>query len=101
MKLHNYYTYITTNVMRKVLYIGVTNDLQRRINEHYNLSYPGFSQKYKCKYLVYYEFFTDINDAIKREKEIKGWRREKKNKLVSRFNPQWKFLNDRFRTDLR
>ena len=58
-----------------VLYIGVTNDLRRRVWEHKQGKVKGFTQKYKCKKLIYYEYFTDINEAIRREKQLKGWHR--------------------------
>ena len=93
---HNYYVYILTNKNKNVLYVGVTNDLSRRIQEHQNGLTKGFTKKYNCYNLVYYEYFTDINMAIQREKQIKKWRREKKEKLISDFNPGWEFLeNDR------
>jgi len=78
---------------KSVLYIGVTNDLQHRTYEHENGLILGFTKKYNCHYLVYYERFQNINDAIEREKEIKKWRREKKDNLIIEFNPTWDFLN--------
>jgi putative endonuclease len=93
MRDHNYFVYMATNKNRTVLYIGVTNDLQRRIYEHENGLIPGFTQKYNCHFLVYYEHFQNINDAIEREKEIKKWRREKKENLINEFNKDWMFLN--------
>lgn len=94
MRDHNYFIYIITNKNKTVLYLGVTNDLQRRIYEHEHGLIPGFSKKYNCHFLVYYEHFQDINEAIAREKEIKKWGREKKEKLINRFNPDWRFLNN-------
>ena len=94
---HNYYVYILTNRSKTVLYIGVTNDLKHRIGFHRknaNLNDKAFTSKYKCFYLIYYEHFNDINDAIKREKQIKGWLRIKKESLINEFNPEWKFLNN-------
>ena len=93
MKDHNYFIYIITNKNKTVLYIGVTNDLQRRVYEHENSLIPGFSKKYNCNFLLYYEHFQHIDDAINREKEIKKWRREKKTTLINEFNPEWRFLN--------
>lgn len=84
---------MVTNKNKTVLYIDVTNDLQRRVYEHENGLIPGFTQKYNCHYLVYFEHFQHINDAIDREKEIKKWAREKKENLIGGFNPEWKFLN--------
>lgn len=95
MKDYNYFVYIVTNKNRTVLYIGVSNDLQRRLFEHENGLVPGFSKKYNCKHLVYYEHFQQIEDAINREKEIKKWRREKKNFLIETINSNWDFLNER------
>lgn len=94
--VHNYYVYIITNKMRTVLYTGVTNNLQRRLWEH---AHPkadsnSFTKSYKCHFIIFYERFQFIDRAIAREKEIKGWRRSKKEQLIARFNPEWKFLND-------
>ncbi len=82
-----------TNKHKTVLYIGVTNDLERRVYEHETSKYKGFAWRYNLNYLVYYEHFTHIEHAIDREKELKKWRREKKNNLISSFNPDWRFLN--------
>lgn len=94
MRDHNYFVYIVTNKNKTVLYIGVTNDLQRRIYEHEHGLFAGFTKKYNCHFLVWYEHFQNINDAIEREKKIKKWRREKKEKLITEFNTNWKFLNN-------
>lgn len=72
-----------------VLYVGVTNDLQRRVFEHKSLAMPGFTSKYKATQLVYFETTTDVTAAIAREKEIKGWLRSKKVKLIEAENPLW------------
>ena len=96
MDIQNYYVYIVTNWEKNVLYIGVTIDMSRRLNEHYSGSIQGFTRHYSCKYLIYYEQHQYIINAINREKEIKGWRREKKKKLINNFNPDWVFLNERF-----
>ena len=100
MRHHNYYVYIITNKNKTVLYTGVTNDLKRRLYEHENGILPSFTKKYNCHYIVYYEHFTFILHAIDREKEIKKWRREKKDKLITKFNPEWKFLNEEIYEDL-
>lgn len=95
--IHNYFVYILTNVNRTVLYIGVTNDLQTRLQEHYFDSQKNkrhFTGKYNVYFLIYWERFDNINDAIDREKELKGWRRSKKENLINSVNPSWKFLND-------
>jgi len=94
-KKHQYYIYIITNPERTVLYTGVTNDLSQRLIEHWvNKGQPKtFAGKYYCYNLIYYEEFRYINDAIAREKEIKGWRRSKKLELIKAMNPDWTFLN--------
>ncbi len=91
---HNYFVYILTNKNKTVLYTGVTNDLKVRLYQHKN-NQDGFAftHKYKCFYLLYYERFENINQAIDREKEVKGWKRSKKDDLITNFNPQWEFLN--------
>jgi putative endonuclease len=89
-----YFIYLVTNYYKSVLYLGVTNNLKRRLEEHSDLKIGGFSNRYRCKYLVHYEKFEDINLAIRREKEIKKWSRKKKNDLIERANPDWKFLNE-------
>ena len=78
---------------RRALYTGVTTHLNKRVYEHKNDLVDGFTRKYKCHRLVYFETFEHISDAIAREKEIKGWRREKKNALVELINPEWKDLS--------
>ena len=91
---HNYFVYILTNKNKTVLYIGVTNNLNNRIQFHKTNSKSSFTSKYKCYYLIYYEYFDDINFAIRREKQLKGWKRFKKEILINEFNSEWKFLND-------
>ncbi len=72
------------------MYIGVTNDLERRIYEHKNKLIDGFTKKYNVSKLVYYESTTDVYSAISREKQLKGWVRRRKNELVESMNPEWK-----------
>lgn len=93
---HNYYVYILTNKNKTVLYTGVTNNLKNRLYFHNNpLPFSkAFTAKYKCYFLLYYEHFLDIENALKREKQIKGKSRLKKERLISDFNPNWKFLNN-------
>ena len=91
---HNYFVYIMTNKNKTVLYTGITNDIERRVYEYETSEFKGFTKKYNCHFLVYYEHFANIEDAIDCEKEIKKWRREKKDKLILSFNPEWLFLND-------
>ncbi len=90
---HNYFVYIMTNKHRNVIYIGVTSDLKKRVFEHETGKHKGFTKRYNCHYLIFYEHFSNVNHAIKREKEIKKWRREKKDKLITTTNPEWRFLN--------
>jgi len=95
--LHNYFIYILTNKSKKVLYIGVTNDVKRRIYEHEldaSNNKETFAGKYNCIYLIYWERFTYIDKAIAREKQLKGWNRSKKEKLINELNPEWRFLNN-------
>lgn len=93
---HNYYVYILTNKVKTVLYIGVTNELKNRLYWHSNPEpySKAFTAKYKCFYLLYFEHFQKIEQAIAREKQLKGWSRNKKEILINDFNPKWKFLND-------
>ena len=74
------------------IYVGITNNLLRRVAEHKEGKIQGFTKKYSCKKFIYYEHFEDVNDAISREKEIKKWRREKKQNLIKTLNPHWKDL---------
>lgn len=93
---HNYYVYFLTNKTKTVLYVGVTNNLRERLYFHENpeANTKAFTARYNVCFLIYYEQFFDIEDAIKREKQIKGWRREKKEVLINTFNKEWKFLNE-------
>jgi len=93
MKDYNFYVYILTNWNNEVMYIGMTNNLERRLYEHKNKLIEGFTKKYNVNKLVYYENVAEVNAAINREKEIKKWRREKKNNLVISMNPTWKDLS--------
>lgn len=91
---HTYYIYILTNKAKTVFYTGVTNSLKIRLIQHKESINPNsFTSKYKVHYLLYYEKFTWIQEAIAREKEIKGWRREKKINLIKTINPYLEFLN--------
>ena len=89
----DYYVYIMANLHRTI-YIGVTNNLDRRVLEHKQRSVPGFTAKYGLAELVFHETFSDIRDAIAREKEIKGWRRDKKVALIETMNPEWHDLSE-------
>ena len=84
-----YYVYILTNKTNHVLYIGITNDLYRRLNQHKSEQIAGFTKKYHVHKLVYFENYSDVNTAIKREKQLKGWSRMKKIMLIEAQNPKW------------
>jgi putative endonuclease len=87
-----YSVYILTNRSNNVMYVGMTNDLERRVREHKSRLVEGFTKKYNVDKLVYFEETNDVLSAIAREKEIKKWRRDKKNLLVSTINPEWNEL---------
>jgi predicted GIY-YIG superfamily endonuclease len=86
---HQYWIYILTNPARNVMYVGVTNNLENRVAQHQAGEVPSFTRRYNVNTLVYAEEYDQIADAIAREKQIKGWRREKKNALVETVNPTW------------
>lgn len=92
--LMQYSTYILTNKFNKVLYIGVTNNLERRIFEHKHKLIPGFTSKYNLNKLVWFENFNNVEDAISAEKKIKGWLRIKKIELIESKNKKWKDLSE-------
>jgi len=94
-RTRQYYVYILTNYHKTVLYTGVTNNLEQRIVEHYldRGKVKTFAGRYNAFYLLYYECTQYVNNAIAREKEIKGWSKKKKIELIASFNPHWKFLN--------
>lgn len=93
---HNYYVYLLTNKNKSVLYTGVTNNLKERLHFHKNpLPFSkSFTKRYNCHHLLYFEHFQNIDQAIKREKEVKGWSRLKKEKLIEGANPNWDFLDN-------
>ena len=91
--MKDYYVYILTNKSR-TLYAGITNDLNRRLYEHKNKLIEGFTKKYNISILVYFELFNNPDDAIRREKQIKGWLRKKKIDLIESTNPEWKDLSN-------
>jgi len=92
MKQKYYYVYILSNKYNNVLYVGITNDLIRRVYEHKNKLVDGFTEKYNVDKLVYYELFNDPINAITREKQLKGYSRKKKVELITSFNPEWEDL---------
>jgi putative endonuclease len=92
--MKEYYVYIMTNRRCGVLYTGVTNDLGRRVQEHRDESLEGFTHRYHLKHLVYFETWPDANQAIAREKQIKGLLRKKKIALIEEMNPEWRDLSE-------
>jgi putative endonuclease len=95
-KNKQYYIYIPTNKSNKVLYVGVTNNLTRRMYEHKSKLIEGFCKKYNISKLVYYEVTNDVESALRREKQLKNWRRDWKIDQITQFNPQWKDLSEEF-----
>jgi putative endonuclease len=93
MGARSYYVYILTNDFGS-LYVGVTNDLERRVEEHRGKLVDGFTKKYNLTRLVYVEECGEVVDAITREKQIKGWRRSRKVALIETLNPKWEDLSD-------
>ena len=93
MSTGTYWVYILANEYNTVLYVGVTNDLARRVHEHRSGLIEGFTQKYKVHKLVYCESGHDVKSAIAREKQLKHWSRSKKDQLISQMNPGWKDLS--------
>lgn len=92
MQTKQYYVYLLTNFTNTVIYIGVTNNLVKRIFEHKNKQAFGFTTKYHINKLVYYEIYNDISEALKREKQLKAGSRKKKIKLIERLNESWSDL---------
>lgn len=98
MEGSQYYVYIMSNASR-TLYIGVTNDIDRRVYEHRNKTADGFTKRYNITKLVYFEIFSDIKQAIAREKELKGWIRKKKISLIISVNPKWDDISKQWGQD--
>ena len=86
---YDFWVYIVTNKQQSVLYIGMTNDLARRMYEHRSGEIPGFASRYQCNRLIYHEHYHDVHDAIARETQLKKWSRAKKIALIERMNPRW------------
>jgi putative endonuclease len=97
--MNNYYVYILTTKNNKVMYVGMTNDLEYRTHEHKKGEVKGFTKKYNVNKLVYFEEAIDVNAAIAREKQLKGWLRKRKNELVVTLNPEWKDLSEEWQRD--
>jgi putative endonuclease len=86
---YDFWVYIVTNQNDSVLYIGMTNDLARRISEHRAGELPGFTAEYRCNKLIYYEYYSNVDEAIDRESQLKKWSRAKKTELINGMNPRW------------
>ena len=91
---YDFWVYIMTNQHDSVLYIGMTNDLSRRISEHRSGEISGFTADYQCHKLVYHEHYSEVEEAIAREKQLKKWSRGKKVNVIERLNPRWIDLAD-------
>jgi putative endonuclease len=91
----SYYVYILASPRNGLLYVGMTNSLPRRLEEHQNGEIEGFTKKFGIHKLVYYEVFEDVLNAISREKQLKRWTRAKKNALVEKVNPEWADLSEK------
>ncbi len=89
-----YYVYLMANKRNNVLYIGITNDLIRRVYEHKNNLIEGFTNKYNCHKLVWYQHTNDVESAITQEKKMKKWKREYKENVINGMNPEWRDLYD-------
>ena len=98
--MHDYCVYILSNASR-MFYVGVTNDLMRRMSEHRQKLHPGYAARYNIKHLVYYEQYGDIGLAIAREKELKGWTRGRKEALIRESNPEWRDLCEEWFREVR
>ena len=98
--IHQYYVYILASKIRGTLYIGITNDLQRRVYEHKNGVVKGFTQKYGVHKLMYFETFKNIDEAIKRENNLKKWKRDWKIKLIEEKNKNWLDLSTDWFNDI-
>ena len=96
-----YYVYILASKRNGTLYIGVTNDLERRLYEHKNNLIDGFTKRYKVHNLVYYESVNDVNAALQREKQLKRWTRKWKMEFIEKVNPEWRDLAENFCSAIR
>ena len=97
--MKQYYVYFTTNKNNNVIYVGVTGNLLQRIYQHKNKIFAGFTKKYNVDKLVYYEIYNNIEDAIRREKQLKNWHREWKMRLIEEHNPEFNDLYDNIKWD--
>ena len=91
-----YYVYVLSNYSKTTFYTGMTNDIGRRLYEHKNKVYEGFTSKYNCNILLYFESYEDNLEAAHREQQIKRYKKEWKRNLINSINPEWKDLSDQF-----
>lgn len=98
--MDNYFVYILASKKNGTLYVGFTNNIERRIFEHKNKIYEGFTKKYKVFTLVYFEKHLTVEDAMKREKQLKKWNRKWKIELIEKYNPNWEDLSERINKNL-
>ena len=98
--MKKFYVYILTNINKTVLYTGFTDDIIRRIQEHKDKKYEGFTKFYNVNRLLYFETYFTVEDAMKREKQLKKWNRSWKNNLIDKLNPDWKDLSENFNKKL-
>lgn len=98
--MREYYTYIMANKNQRI-YVGMTGDLEQRVYQHKHKLVEGFTKKYNMTQLVWYERFSNVDEAIEAEKRIKGWRREKKVALIQLMNPRWNDLAERWQDEYR
>lgn len=101
LKDHRYYVYMVQSISRRALYIGMTSNISRRIFQHKTHRFDGFTDDCNATRLVYFECYSEVSAAITREKQLKRWRREKKEWLIAQKNPQWKDLADEWFPHLR
>ena len=91
---YDFWVYIMTNKLDSVLYIGMTNDLTRRVSDHQSGEIPVFTADYRCHKLVFWEYYSEVGEAIAREKQLKNWSRKKKVALIESMNPRWVDLSE-------
>ena len=97
---YDFWVYIMTTKLDSGLYIGMANDLTRRVSEHQTGEIPGFTADYRCHKLVFWEHYSDVQEAIAREKQLKGWSRKKKVGLIESMNPRWVDLFEEISGDI-
>ena len=99
--MSKYFVYIMSNISNSTIYVGVTNDIERRVEEHRTFDSRSFTSRYNCHKLVYYEEYSSIDEAIAREKQIKSWSRNRKDRMIDGMNPERNDLMPEIATSLR